>query len=817
MRILKFGGSSVKSAECINNVIDIIYQTFQKDPEIAVVVSAFQGVTDTLINLGRIAASGSDDYTTPLENMRGRYLNVAQELLDETQIDPVFLQTTVLFKELSDALYGIMLIKEMSDRSLDLIMSYGEQLSATIIAAALKLKIPLAEYLDARKLIITNRSFGSAVIDEEVTYKKIKEYFTVNQVVPVITGFIASTSGNETTTLGRGGSDFTAAIIGAAMQADAVEIWTDVDGVMTADPRKVPEAFPIPSMTYQELMEMSHFGAKVVHPPTIAPAMHHKVPIWIKNSFNKEAPGTEVMPSFKNHTSTLIRGISSVDSIVLLRLEGAGMIGVCGVASRLFGALARESISVMIITQGSSEHSICFAVSPEHSFRAKELVDKEFALERRAGLVDEVVVTKDVSVVAVVGESMHESPGVSGRFFGALGKNGINIIAIAQGSSELNITCIVNRKDEKKALNVVHDEFFLSNTATIHLFILGVGLIGKSLLKQIYEQVDRLKDKYSLRIKVCGLANSKMMVLDPMGVSLDKWSESLVQSNEQMDVDKFITTMRKMNLGTSIFVDCTASDSIAENYASILNANISVVTPNKRANSASYASYVRLKNIADLKGVKYFYETNVGAGLPILSTLMDLQLSGDKIIKIESILSGTLSYIFNNYVGEITLKEIVKKAQSLGYTEPDPREDLNGMDVARKILILARECGYPLEIDDVTIEPFLPKSCFEEPSIDAFYETLNTHAKDLEGIKQKAESMGKCLRYIAKLENGKASVLLQVVGDDHPFHSLSGSDNIVAIYTERYCDNPLVIKGSGAGAEVTAGGVFADIIRIGKR
>lgn len=813
MRVIKFGGSSVRDAERIRAVVNIVYQTFQRDVHTIVVVSAFQGVTDGLINMGTIAATGSAAYVVELEALKERHMTVARGVVEPAFFDTVSQYVNDLFCELSDTLHGVSLIKELSTRTLDLVMSYGERLSAFILAAAVRSKIPACDYVDARKYIVTNRLFGAAVIDEERTNTQLQRNFSTFNAVPIFTGFIASSSAGETTTLGRGGSDFTAAIIGAALNVDAIEIWTDVDGVMTADPRKVPEAFALPMLSYEELMEMSHFGAKVVHPPTIAPAMRKHIPIWIKNSFNPSAPGTEVRLKVEHHVDEVVRGVTSIDNVSLLRLEGSGMAGVCGIASRLFGSLAKNNISVIMITQGSSEHSICFAVMPESVDCALEAVDKEFALERHAGIVDEVKHMDNVSIVAAVGEGMHKSAGTAGRLFGSLGKNGVNVIAIAQGSSEYNITCIVRREDEKKALNVIHDEFFLSKTITISLFLIGTGLIGEALLRQIEAQRESLQKSYRVEIRLCGLANSKHMVFNTRGIDMKHWRETLSQAALTMGIDDFVHRMREMNLGNSVFVDCTANAEVADIYEKVLAANVSIVTPNKRANSGSYQSYINLQTIARQRGIPFYYETNVGAGLPIISTLHDMQLSGDRVVKIEAVLSGTLSYIFNHFIGARTFTDVVKEAQKEGYTEPDPREDLNGMDVARKILILARECGYPLELSEVEIEPLLPEECYHLSTIDEFYSQLPHYSRTLEEQKEKADKSHKVLRYIATFAEGKASVHLKAVGEEDPFYHLSGSDNIIAISTERYRRNPIVIKGQGAGAEVTAGGVFADILR----
>lgn len=814
MRVLKFGGSSIKDAKRIRAVEEIV--TSYELP-LVVVVSAIKGTTDTLINMGTIASTGSVGYLEEIENLQDIHEKVAKELVEEKALEELLKEIRSLFLELSDTLHGVSLVKELSDRTLDLIMSYGERLSAFILTSFLKQRISPVICVDGRDIIVTSSTFGNAVVDYETTNKKIKEAFKGPFQMAVVTGFIAATLLEETTTLGRGGSDYTAAIIGAALDAEAIEIWSDVDGVMTADPRKVSHAFAIAEMSYQELMEMSHFGAKVIHPPTIAPAMHQGIPLLIKNSYHPKASGTQVVPSVPFSRRELVRGISSIDHVSLLRLEGSGMIGVCGVASRLFAVLASHQISIMMISQASSEHSICFAVLPDQAIEAKRVVDKEFSLEYQAGLIDRIAVTDHVSVIAVVGENMHEMPGVSGRFFSALGCNGINIVAIAQGSSERNITCIVESLDEEKALNVIHDEFFLSKVATIHLFLVGVGLIGSALIQQIQEQVHHLHKDLSLEIKLCGLANSQKMILQKDGIAITKWQEVLESSTEKMEIGEFIRRMSGANLSNSIFVDCTASREVADSYLPIIEESISVVTPNKRANSGSYEYYRTLKRRARQRGVEFSYETNVGAGLPVVSTLEDLLLSGDKIEKVEAILSGTLSYIFNNFSGSISFDEIVKQAESLGYTEPDPREDLGGIDVARKILILARECGYPLEMEEVTVEPLLPGVCFSVKSIEEFYKELKKASLGLNQRRDQAANNRKVLRYVASLEKGKALVKLIEVDSTHPFYTLSGSDNIVAIYSKRYSTNPLVVKGAGAGADVTAGGVFADIIKIGKR
>lgn len=807
MKILKFGGSSVSYPDRIKNVIQIVKKRVDQNNPIAVVVSAFGGVTDELIHVANLAVNGDQGYLEHLHKLKTRHLEAAEQLV------PCYSEIEKLFKELSDALQGVMLVRELSKRSSDLILSFGERLSAYIISKAMKPTIPSAVFVDAREIIKTDRNFGAARVNYEVTYPLIKNYFANTSFMPVITGFIGSTESNETTTLGRGGSDFTAAIVGAALSAEEIEIWTDVDGFMTADPRKVQQAFPIPKMTFQEALEMSHFGAKVIHPPTIAPALKRNIPLRIKNSFNPEAEGT-LISQMPRGSEALLCGISSIDHIALLRVEGSGIIGVCGIAMRLFGALAKNEINVILISQASSEHSICFAIAPQHASQAKEAIEQEFFLERQAGLIDPVVVEKDLSVIAAVGENMHKVPGIAGRLFGALGKNGINIAAIAQGSSEYNISVVIKKTDEAKALNIIHEEFFLSHTTTLNLFLVGTGLIGKTLLDQMDKQLPILLKEHALEIRVVGLADSRKMCFDAKGFTIAHWEKILEDSSEKMIISSYVDRMKNLNLINSIFVDCTASEEVASVYQNILEANISIVTPNKKANSGPYAMYKKLKELSKRKGVHFLYETNVGAGLPIISTVIDLLRSGDKILKIEGILSGTLSYLFNSFAQGKNFSDALSDAQKKGFTEPDPREDLNGQDVVRKLLILARESGYPLEMKDISIEPLLPEECFAG-TVNEFYQKLKKYDDAFNRKRDAAMHEGKVLRYIAAMEEGKASVTLQAVDKLHPFYHLSESDNIISITTERYRDTPLVIKGQGAGAEVTAGEVFADIIRMG--
>lgn len=789
-----------------------MFRSKKENARLAVVVSAFGGVTDDLIKMSQEAADGNIAYKDALQKLERRHLEVVKRLIEGQNRKMVMAYVKLLINELENVLHGVFLVKELSVKTLDFIMSFGERLSVSIISECLKAKNIDAEFLDARKLVKTDENFGAAKIDIDGTYQNIKNYFESHYALQIITGFIGSTSKEQTTTLGRGGSDYTASLFGAALNATELEIWTDVDGIMTADPRKVQKAFPIENMTYEEAMEISHFGAKVIHPPSMQPASNQKIPIRIRNTFNPEFKGTVI--SEKSNTRFLVKGISSIDDIALLRVQGSGMIGVVGISNRLFGALARKNINVVLISQASSEHTICFAVEPNVANSAKKVIEEEFSLEILAHQVDKVIIEQNLSIVAVVGENMRRTPGIAGKMFQALGKNGVNVVAIAQGSSELNISAVIDKQDESKALNALHETFFLSDTQSLNLFVLGPGRIGSTLLGQIQAQSEFLSKEYALEVHIIALGNTQKMVFDENGISLHNWKDKLEQSTEKIVLNQFVARMKNMNLPNSVFVDCTDSDTIINHYQDILSSSISIVTPNKKANSGSYETYRRLKESALRHGVKFFYETNVGAGLPIISTLNDLLCSGDKMLKIEAVLSGTLNFIFTSFNAEKKFSDVVREAKARGFSEPDPRDDLNGLDVARKILILAREIGLPLELKDISIEQILPESCLSAKTVDVFLEQLKTVDNDFELRRREAEKNGKALRYMAVLENGKALISLQEVNNRHPFYSLSGSDNMIVFSTERYKDRPLVVSGPGAGAEVTAAGVFADIIRI---
>lgn len=816
MRVLKFGGSSVAKPERIQGIVNILKNYYTTGEQFTVVFSAFGGVTDQLIEMGQLAAKGDNDYLKVFEKFANRHQEAIKELLEGQLQEKVLREMSNNHEVLKNLLYGIFLVREASLRTMDYVLSFGERSSAFIIAHVLEQEGINAAYLDARKVIKTDKSFSSATVDFEKTYENIKNYYQENPEVHVVTGFVASAKGGLTTTLGRGGSDYTAALLAAGLNAKHIEIWTDVDGVLTADPRKVKRAFTIPRMTYAEAMEMSHFGAKVIYPPTLQPALKLNIPIYIKNTFNPNFVGTYISNE-KNSKGHAVKGISSINNIALLTLSGTGLFGVPGIAARLFNSLAQANINIILITQGSSENAISFAVQPKVAVKARKRVESEFQFEIEKGLVDKVKEEEDLSVVAIIGENMRYRPGISGRLFQALGKNGVNAVAIAQGSSELNVSVVIPRADETKALNALHETFFLSDTKELHVFMVGVGLIGGTLISQIKKQAAYLKEKRSLEIKVVGMANTKKMLFNPDGIDLENWKEQLTSATLTSEVGQFVTTMKNMNLSNTIFVDNTASDSVAKYYETILENSISISTPNKIATSSAYLQYQRLKNIATKRSVQFLYETNVGAGLPVLTTLNDLINSGDRILKIEGVLSGSLSFIFNSFSKGTKFSEIVKEAGDRGFTEPDPRIDLNGIDVRRKIIILARETGLPLEAVNVEIENILPDAARNAETVEQFFIELEKADNHFESLQNEAMKEGKVLRMIASLENGKAKIGLQAVDASHPFYSLSGSDNMIVFTTDRYKERPLVIRGPGAGAEVTAAGIFAEIITIGNQ
>ena len=811
MQVLKFGGSSVANATNINKVVTIVSSAIEKEPTV-LVVSALGGVTDTLLKIGHLASLSDDSYKLLLKEMENRHLDTVRELLPIQQQSTTLSLVKQQFNEMEGICDGVFLLGELSPRTKDRVVSYGELLSSMMIASKFQSLQIDQIWTDARKLIITNSNHGNATVDFANTEKKIKLFCEQNtHQLYVVPGFISSDEHNNTTTLGRGGSDYTAAIFAEATQATVLEIWTDVSGMMTADPRLVQNAKPIQRISYQEAMELSHFGAKIIYPPTIQPVMNKNIPVWVKNTFAPQEHGT-LIENTSTISDSFIRGISSINSISLLSLEGSGMIGIPGFSKRLFEALANESVNVILITQSSSEHSICVGINELDTIKARRSIDTAFSLEIETGKVEPLKVETGLSIVALVGEQMKSHPGVSGKMFGALGRNGINVRAIAQGSCEKNISAVLSSLDVKKAINVLHEAFFETTYKQLNVFVAGTGNVGGKLLGQIQKQFQYLQDELRLQIRIIGLANSKKTLINEEGIDLNAWKEKLQEATAG-NIHDFVRMIIDKNLRNSVFVDVTANAEVASVYGSLLGKSVSVVACNKIACSSSYPVYQQLKSLAREFNAMFLFETNVGAGLPVIGTLNDLLRSGDKVNKIQAVLSGTLNFVFNNYDGTKPFAQIVRQAQLEGYTEPDPRLDLGGTDVMRKIMILAREAGQTIEMDAISNEYFLPLSCFDG-SVEDFYTEMEKQEAHFQALYTAAKDKNSKLKFVATYEKGKASVGLQHIPAESDFYHLYGKDNLVLFYTDRYPDQPLVIKGAGAGADVTASGVFADIIRV---
>ncbi|WP_224483185.1 bifunctional aspartate kinase/homoserine dehydrogenase I [Robertkochia aurantiaca] len=813
MKVLKFGGTSVANHENIKKVKEIISSPSYSEKRV-VVVSALGGVTDQLIEASHLAALQDESFRTVLSALEERHFSVIRELFPAKNQSPVTGFVKKEFNVLETLLEGAFLIGELTPKLTDKIVSYGELLSSFIIAEYFKESGVDCIRKDSRDLIITDDRHENARVNFEKTNILCENYFrTVGYDVVVIPGFVASSSEGHTTTLGRGGSDYTAAIVAGAVNATQLEIWTDVSGMYTANPKLVKQARAIPLISYQEAMELSHFGAKVLYPPTIQPVLKRNIPIRICNTFDPESEGTLIKQQ-ANGNERPVRGISHIENISLISLEGSGMVGIPGISKRFFEVLSGAGISVVMITQASSEHSICIAVASPDAQKAKNSLDDSFAYEIALGKINPATVESDMAILALVGDKMKSHQGLSGRMFSSMGRNNVNIRAIAQGASERNISAVIMRNDVKKALNTLHEEFFEEQVKQLNLFVIGVGNVGRRFLEQIRNQKSFLKKEMKLNVRITGIANSKKMFFSESGISLENWTEKLEQG-VPMSLEAFHEKVLSMNLRNSIFVDNTATDKVAATYETYLKNSIAVVTCNKIAASSSFDRYKRLKDLSKRYNAPFLFETNVGAGLPIIDTIKNLVASGDRINEIQAVLSGSLNFVFNNFNGKKPFHEIVEIAMEEGYTEPDPKIDLSGIDVMRKILILARESGYSMELEDIRSKDFLPGACMKTTDNSSFFKCLQEHKEHFDQLLEEATQARCRLKYVATLKDGQAEAGLQQVPSDHPFYNLEGKDNIVLLYTERYKEQPLLIKGAGAGADVTASGLFADIIRIG--
>ncbi|MBR5205345.1 MAG: bifunctional aspartate kinase/homoserine dehydrogenase I [Bacteroidaceae bacterium] len=807
MKVLKFGGSSVGSVHSILSVKKIVEAV---EEPVIVVVSALGGITDKLIHTSQMAANGDSAYEKEYRDIVNRHIEMVYTVIPAGEARIVLLdQVNELLSELKNIFQGIYLIRDLSPKTSATIVSYGERLSSIIVANL----IEGAVWYDSRTFIKTEKKHARHILDSDLTTQLIKATFSELPQVALVPGFISSDKNSgEVTNLGRGGSDYTASIIAAALQAEVLEIWTDVDGFMTADPRVISNAYVINELSYVEAMELCNFGAKVVYPPTIYPACHNNIPILIKNTFNPDAQGTIIENEIKEEAKA-IKGISSINDTSLITVTGLGMVGVIGVNYRIFKALAKNGISVFMVSQASSENSTSIGVRNQDAELACEVLNEEFAKEIEMGEISPVCAEKNLATIAIVGENMKHTPGIAGKLFGTLGRNGISVIACAQGASETNISFVVEEKSLKKSLNVIHDSFFLSEYQVLNLFICGTGTVGDSLIKQLASQQEKLMQERGLKLNVVGIANGHQALFDRDGLDLSNYRQLLDEKGTASSPQIIRDEVIGMNIFNSVFVDCTANADVASLYKDLLNNNVSVVAANKIAASSSYADYTELKQIARNRGVKFLFETNVGAGLPIIKTINDLIASGDKILKIEAVVSGTLNFIFNKIGADVPFSETIRMAKEEGYSEPDPRIDLSGKDVIRKLVILAREAGYVLEQEDMEKNLFVPDEFFEG-SLEDFWKNIPSLDADFEARRQVLEAENKHWKFVAKLEDGKGSVSLQEVSRSHPFYGLEGSNNIVLLTTERYKEYPMMIQGYGAGASVTAAGVFADIISV---
>ncbi|MEA1884300.1 MAG: bifunctional aspartate kinase/homoserine dehydrogenase I [Thermotogota bacterium] len=807
MKVMKFGGTSLSDADGIQRIAQIILE----EKGDVIVCSAFSGITNELIDSGERAANGNQSYKKLYNNIVQRHQRAITNLsLDHDH--ELNIQINEIHKELEKMLEGVFLLREFSRRTKDLVMSFGEKISSRLLTGFLKVIHKQAEFCDSYHLIYTDEVFGNARIKPEMTSKKIIEILNPDKkTIKIIPGFTGRTDNGVITTLGRGGSDLTATFIGSVLRADEIQIWTDVNGFMSADPIKVKDAFSLDVLSYDEALELSYFGAKVLLPHSIRPAKENGVPIIIKNTFDQSFKGTRVSKATVP-LKDFAKGITSIDTVSLINITGSGMVGVRGISARIFRTLAENNINAILISQASSEQSVCVAVQPDATLTACNTLRKEFQLEMMTKMIDEIEVDTNLSIIAVVGDKMRNTPGVAGRIFNAFGENGVNVVAIAQGASELNISIVISNDDEERALNSLHNAFF-TKRRVLNLVIAGKGLIGTEFIKQLKKAKKAFLEEKGVELRVISILDSTKMLFDPQGINLNDWKEQLIHSNITSDTRKLLTMVNEHNIINTVFVDCTASEKIADSYISLMQNRISVVAANKIANTKPMSVYEELKQTANQYKVHFLYETNAGAGLPIIDTIRNLKDTGDKIKKFEAILSGTISYLFNQLTESTKFSDIVKKAKDLGYTEPDPRIDLSGVDFARKILLLVRESGIDMELDDINIEHLLSPHTSEDVSIKEFYRRLEGEDEKYTQLVKKTKDQGFVIRWIGKYEDGRASIKLEWINNEHPFFNLNETDNIIAIYTKRYT-NPLVIKGAGAGAEVTAGGVMSDVFRI---
>ena len=813
MKVLKFGGTSVGSVESILSLKQIVLREAKEQP-VVVVVSALGGITDKLIATSKLAIAGDERYRDEFDAIVDRHHKMIDTIItDSKSREQLFNTVDALLEQLRSIYFGVFLIRDLSEKTQDAIVSYGERLSSNIVATLIK----GAKWYDSREFIKTERKLGKHVLDADLTNKLVRQTFADVPRISLVPGFISrDRDTDEVTNLGRGGSDYTAAILAAALDAEVLEIWTDVDGFMTADPRVIKSAYTINELSYIEAMELCNFGAKVIYPPTIYPVCVKNIPIKVKNTFNPEHPGTLIKEKIEGDHKP-IKGISSINGTALITVTGLSMVGVIGVNRRIFSALAQNGISVFMVSQASSENSTSIGVKEDDADAAAQVLNEEFSKEIETGAMYTMIVERGLATIAIVGENMKHTPGIAGKLFGTLGRSGISIIACAQGASETNISFVVNSNSLRKSLNVIHDSFFLSEYKVLNLFLCGVGTVGAKLIEQIRSQQESLMQESRLKLNVVGIASSRNAIFNRDGIDLENYMEEL-KSSEPSDTKKLLDSIVSMNIFNSVFVDCTASKEIASIYQSLLEHNVSVVAANKVAASSDYENYQNLKRTARDRGVKFRFETNVGAGLPIIGTINDLRNSGDKILKIEAVLSGTLNYIFNALSADVPFSQTILQAKELGYAEPDPRIDLSGMDVVRKLVILTREAGYRIEQEDVVKNLFVPDSYFEG-SVEEFWKKIPLLDEEFEKKRQEAAANNQRFRFVAKMEvaeDGKvnASVGLQLVGISHSFYGLEGSNNIVTLTTERYKEYPMLIQGYGAGASVTAAGVFANVMSI---